>query len=109
MNQAVVVGRLTKDFELTEKDGTKMAKNTLAVPRPYKNKDGIYETDFINFTLFDNTAVNSAEYCKKGDLIGLKASLTTSDNQLRLNVEKVTFLATKHKTDDLEQEKDIKV
>ena len=40
INTYVLVGRLTRDFEIEEKDGKKTATNTLAVPRPYKNANG---------------------------------------------------------------------
>ena len=48
MNQAMLVGRLTRDPEVVENEsGTKYSNLTLAVPRNFKNEDGVYETDFI--------------------------------------------------------------
>ena len=48
---------------------------TLAVPRSYKNKEGVYDTDFIDVTLWNAVGENTAEYCRKGDIVGVKARL----------------------------------
>ena len=76
MNQAMLVGRLTKDPEVVENEsGTKYSNLTIAVPRNYKNADGIYETDFIEITLWNSIAENTSKYCKKGDLIGVRGRI----------------------------------
>lgn len=103
MNQVSIIGRLVKDPEVVDYDNTQLSHITLAVPRSYKNADGIYETDFIECILWRGIALNTAEYCKKGDLICVRGRLETSvyekegKNIYALNVvaEKVTFLATK--------------
>ena len=60
INDVVLVGRLTKDPELIDTDnGKKRAYITLAVPRKFKNVDGIYETDFIRVTLWNIIALNT--------------------------------------------------
>lgn len=47
LNQTVLVGRLVKNPELREtENGNKVTNITLAVPRSYKNTEGVYETDF---------------------------------------------------------------
>ena len=46
---------------------------TIGVPRPYKNDKGEYDTDFIQCKLWQGIARNTSEYCKKGDLVGIKA------------------------------------
>ena len=64
MNQASLLGRLTKEPELKYgSSGTAYCKFTLAVNRAFK-KD---ETDFINCTAFGKGAETIAEYVKKGD------------------------------------------
>ena len=78
LNQIILVGRLTKDPELTvTESGKKRANITLAVPRNYKNVDGVYETDFLDCTLWTGIAENTAEYCHKGDLLGIKGRIET--------------------------------
>ena len=50
---------------------------TLAVNRGYKNQNGEYDTDFIPCVLWRGVAENAAEYCHKGDLIGIRGRLET--------------------------------
>ena len=110
MNQIILVGRIVDDPTVKEVNNKKVSNITLAVPRQYKNNVGEYETDFIDCSLWNNTAETTAEYCKKGDLVGIKGSLQTSisNNGIKsfnVNVDRITFLASKKKTDDIEQEK----
>ena len=99
LNQVVLVGRLAQDIEITTTDDEKKIANiTIAVPRNTKNEDGEYETDFINARLWSGIATNVEEYCKKGDLIGIKGRLeSTDDKQLIMVAEKVTFLSNAKK------------
>lgn len=104
LNQVVLVGRLVGTPEVVEQeDNKKIARVTLAVPRNYENADGEYETDFIDCNLWGVVAQNTAEYCKKGDLVGIRGRIETSiSNQedktkkyTNIMAEKVTFLSTK--------------
>lgn len=92
LNQVVLVGHLTIDPEIKER---KECVITLAVPRNFKNIDGEYETDFIPCRLYGNIAENTVEYCKKGDLIGIKGRVQSTDNGIEIITEKVTFLSSK--------------
>ena len=103
-NLVVIVGRLVKKPILEENEnGKKVCNITLAVPRSYKNAEGIYETDFIKCTLWNVIAENTAEYCEKGDLVGVKGRLETSvyekENGEKYRItsvvaEKVSFLSS---------------
>lgn len=105
LNQTVLVGRLVRDPELYEtENGHKLTTITLAVPRTYKNISGEYETDFVNCVLWRGVAENAVEYCKKGDLLGVKGHLQTRTIQIsedaKRNIveviaEKVTYLSSK--------------
>ena len=107
LNQVVLVGRLTSDLEAKElEDGKKVTNMTLAIPRSFKNAEGEYETDFVECTLWNNIAENTAEYCKKGDIVGVKGRLQTNSYEkedgskvYRMDVvaEKVTFLSSRSK------------
>lgn len=78
LNNVIIVGRLVKNPELQVTDnGKKVSIITLAVGRAYKNVNGEYDTDFIDCTLWTNIAENTAEYCKSGDIIGVKGRLQT--------------------------------
>lgn len=105
LNQIVIVGRLVRDPELRETEsGKKITNVTLAVPRSYKNSKGEYETDFIDCVLWTGIAENTVEYCKKGDLLGIKGRVQTrtyeTEDEKKRHVtevvaEKVTFLSSK--------------
>lgn len=100
LNQIILVGRLVEVSKTNEtEDGKKISNITLAVPRAYKNTDGEYETDFIDIVLWEGIATNTSEYCKKGDIIGVKGRIQTKlieeQKITELVAEKVTFLATK--------------
>ena len=96
LNHIVLVGRLTENLKINAaSDGKKVTSLTLAVPRTFKNIDGLYERDFIECILWNNLATNTAAYCKKGDLVGIKGRLQSSKKQIEVIAEKVTFLSTK--------------
>lgn len=78
MNNVILVGRLASDPILEEFETEK--KRTLidlAVPRNYKNLEGIYETDFIRCVLWDGIAYNTSKYCKCGDAIAIRGRIQT--------------------------------
>lgn len=95
LNQIVLVGRLNDNPTIQELEGgTKVSYIKLCVQRTYKNEEGIYETDFIPCTLWNGLAENTAEYCRKGDLVGVKGRLESGNNGIELIAEKVTFLSS---------------
>lgn len=103
LNQTVLVGRLANEPEIYETEtGKKLTRITLAVPRTYKNADGEYDTDFIGCKLWQNVAQSTADYCKKGDLLGVKGRIQTSSYETEegtkylteVVAEKVTFLSS---------------
>ena len=73
LNQIILVGRLVKTPEVIETESSKkMSSITLAIPRTFKNADGEYDTDFIDCVLWEVVAESTSEYCKQGDIIGVK-------------------------------------
>ena len=101
MNQFVGVGRLTSDLEVKElENGRKETIMTLAINRSFKNMDGIYETDFIPCKLWNSIAENTCEYCKKGDIVGIKGRLQVDDNKVIVIAEKVTFLSSRKSSEE---------
>lgn len=105
LNQIVLVGRLVQDPEIEElENGIKTSYITLAVSRSYKNSDGIYESDFIPCLLYKGIAENTTEYCKKGDVIGVKGRIQTKQeknkNIIEIVAEKVTFLSSRKGTEE---------
>lgn len=102
LNQIILVGRLTKNPEvITHENNKKRAVIDLAVQRGYKNQNGIYEADFIRCILWNGIAEHTCEYCKKGDLVGVKGRIQTrsyeNEEQVKylteIIAEKVSFLS----------------
>lgn len=105
LNQIVLVGRLTHDIEIIKnEDGKKYANLKIAVPRSFKNSEGVYETDFFDCIAFESIAENTASYCQKGDIIGIKGRMQSKlketksgekFNMINVVTEKVTFLSSR--------------
>lgn len=109
LNQIVLVGRLTSDPKINEVEDKKVSTITLAVPRSYKNAEGEYETDFIDVVLWNAIAENTTDYCRKGDLVGIKGRVQTTINEnedgtktktTEVIAEKVTFLSSTKKSEE---------
>ena len=98
LNQVILVGRLAHNPELQfTETGKKRSIVTLAVPRNFKNTNGEYDTDFLDCVLWTGIAENTAEYCKTGDIIGVKGRLQTRmiDNADGTKHKKVEMIAEK--------------
>ncbi len=78
MNKAILVGRLTKDPELsTTPSGVSNCRFTIAVNRRYKNAEGGYDADFINCIAWRQQAEFLARFFAKGRMVGLVGSIQT--------------------------------
>lgn len=104
LNQVVLVGRLTRSIKINKSEkGKKVATISLAIPRSFKNMEGTYDTDFIDCIAFESIAANTAEYCEKGDIIGVKGRVQSrvvekegkKEYLMDIVAEKVTFLSSK--------------
>lgn len=109
MNNLVLVGRLVKRPVLKEiENGRKTTTIVLAVPRNFKNDVGEYETDFIPVNLVGQVVESTVEYCKQGDVIGVKGRLARlSGNDLQVVAEKISFLSSRPKDYDEENDSQI--
>ena len=104
LNHVILVGRLTNTPEVKVLDnGKKRSSVVLAVPRNYKNSNGEYETDFVDCVLWTTVAENTAEYCKVGDMIGVKGRLQSryvenpegvKKKNTEVVAERITFLSS---------------
>jgi len=113
MNQLILVGRLTKDPEIKKIDSKSCCYLTVAVKRQFKNSEGIYESDFITCTVWNIIAEQVCEYCKKGDVVSIKARVqnnnyTDKDDKkvysYEMVAEQVSFVQSQHR--DAEDEED---
>ena len=75
MNKVILIGRLTKDPDLSYAAGTGTAvcRFTLAVTRPFKRD----EADFINCVAFNKTAETIGQYLTKGRQIAIAGRIQT--------------------------------
>lgn len=69
MNKVNLTGRLVADPITSNVGTTTVTKFTIAVKRDYKNKNGEYETDFINVSAWGKQGETISKYFKKGDPI----------------------------------------
>lgn len=77
MNNCVMVGRLTKDIDFKVNGENMTAKFTIAVNRDFKNKNGQYDSDFINCTAFGKRAETISKYFTKGQQVCVKGPWRT--------------------------------
>ena len=110
LNQVILIGRLVKKPELrVSEGGVNYIKATLAVQSEFKNKDGDYDTEFLEFTAFGKLAENTAKYCDKGSLLNIVGSLNNNvykdkngvnHYQLSIIANKVSFLSRSVKKEE---------
>lgn len=110
MNNFSLVGRLTADPILKDLESGKRVSNvTVAVNRPFKNQDGVYETDFIPITLWQGVAESLSQYCVKGSQIAVSGrvqmkTLYFQEKQIQaieIIAEKVSFLSHPKKEEEV--------
>lgn len=116
MNYFIGIGRLTKDPKIKElENGKKVGELSIAIKRSYKNSEGIYETDFIDCSVWNTVAEKVCEYCKKGDLISIKGRIESyledidgkKEKKYRLQGEQVSFMS--QKSQEVEDKDDLEV
>ena len=90
LNQIVLVGRISKISTNNEKTIVRVS-----IPRSFKNEEGIYENDIIPVQLEGQIAKSTIEYCRQGDIIGIKGRLQNDINRVVVKAEKVTFLSSR--------------
>lgn len=99
-NVLMLIGRICKDLELRTNGDKSICKIPMAV------QNGKDDTTFIEVTAFGKTANTVSQYCKKGDLIGIKGMIKnnnwTDDKgnkhyDYSFIANKIIFLSTKPK------------
>ena len=94
LNQVIIVGRLVQIVDLGENKGALISIKNM---RPFKNADGIYEEDIIDVRVFDGVKNALVEYCKQGDMVGVRGRVQTriEDDKKVMEImgDKITFLS----------------
>lgn len=95
LNQIVLVGRIIS-IVMQDDDKGNRGVVTISVPASVKDENGEYPVDKIDIELYDNIAKNVVDYCKKGDVIGVKGRIQKRDDEpMKVVAEKVTFLTSR--------------
>ena len=113
-NMVCLIGRLTEDPKIVSlEDEREMLTVNLAVQRTFKNEDGLYDVDYIRCILWNALAEHTSEYCKKGDLVGVKGRIQNRSYEdeegnikyiTEVIVDKISFLASaKNKEEHFEE------
>lgn len=78
MNKAILIGRLTKDPELsTTNSGVSVCRFTLAVDRQFKNSDGERQADFLPVVAWRQQAEFVQKWFQKGSPCAVVGSIQT--------------------------------
>jgi single-strand DNA-binding protein len=77
MNNAVLVGRLTRSPEIkyVGNDNSPVTKFNIAVDRNYVSQDGEKKADFIDIEIWGRQAENCAKYLNKGSMTCVKGQI----------------------------------
>ena len=77
MNKIILSGNLCKDIELkVTQNSVPVLSNTIAVRNDFKNANGEYDSQFINFVAYRNNAEFLSKYASKGSKVLLEGRLT---------------------------------
>lgn len=104
MNQVLIVGRLASKVEIVNEEANEY-KFTLSVPDNYKNQEGKYSVNNIDFIIKGGNADNMKKYTDIGDVVGIKAHIERKDDNMKILCERVSFLSSSKKQDKEEMER----
>lgn len=112
MNKIILSGNLCKDIEVKYYNDRKNIKNTIAVRRDFKNKNGEYDTDFFTFTIWGNQAEYIDKFAVKGDKILICGKLLNNNYEKDgkmvysndIQVENIELIGGKREKNDIEKD-----
>lgn len=90
MNKFIGIGRNVKDGELRVSGDINIYTNTLAMTNNFKNKEGNYDSEFLNYVAYRNTAEFLNKYTNKGMQICLEGRIHTRSYEDKNNNKKYT-------------------
>ena len=106
LNQIILIGRTVRDVEVKiAPNGRPFAIVTMAVQRSFRNQQtNVYDTDFIDVSLWGATAENVAKYAGKGSAISVRGRVANRTTDIPghptlrsagVVAEQVAFIKTK--------------
>ena len=108
LNKIVIVGRMTKDAQIYEKEDNKIAKFCVATERNYKDDNNEISTDYLLCKAFGKTATNIEKYTSQGTLVGITGQMRSRKYEkegqthfvTELYVETIKFMSPKNKNNE---------
>jgi len=108
LNKIVIVGRMTKDAQIYEKEDNKIATFCVATERNYKDDNNEISTDYLLFKAFGKTATNIEKYTSQGTLVGITGQMRSRKYEkegqthfvTELYVETIKFMSPKNKNNE---------
>ncbi|HAR4287313.1 single-stranded DNA-binding protein [Staphylococcus aureus] len=109
LNKIVIVGRLTKDAQIFEKEDRKIATFCVATHRNYKGENGEIVCDYLFCKAFGKLASNIEKYTNQGTLVGITGQMRSrkydKDGQTHfvteLYVETIKFMSPKSQNNEI--------
>ena len=113
MNKIILSGNICKDIELKyTTNNIAVVMNTIAVRNDYKNREGNYDSQFINFVAYRNNAEYLSKYAKKGSKILLEGKWNNRNYKRQdgstvyvneVIVERIELLSSVKSTENVEK------
>lgn len=108
LNKIVIVGRMTKDAQIYEKEDNKIATFCVATERNYKDDNNEISTDYLLCKAFGKTATNIEKYTSQGTLVGITGQMRSRKYEKEgqthfvreLYVETIKFMSPKNKNNE---------
>lgn len=108
LNKIVIVGRMTKDAQIYEKEDNKIATFCVATERNYKDDNNEISTDYLLCKAFGKTATNIEKYTSQGTLVGITGQMRSRKYEkegqthfvTELYVETIKFMSPKSKNNE---------
>ena len=108
LNKIVIVGRMTKDAQIYEKEDNKIATFCVATERNYKDDNNEISSDYLLCKAFGKTATNIEKYTSQGTVVGITGQMRSrkyeKDGQTHfvteLYVETIKFMSPKNKNNE---------
>ncbi|MCO6260713.1 single-stranded DNA-binding protein [Staphylococcus epidermidis] len=108
LNKIVIVGRMTKDAQIYEKEDNKIATFCVATERNYKDDINEISIDYLLCKAFGKTATNIEKYTSQGTLVGITGQMRSRKYEkegqthfvTELYVETIKFMSPKNKNNE---------
>ena len=108
LNKIVIVGRMTKDAQIYEKEDNKIATFCVATERNYKDDNNEISTDYLLCKAFGKTATNIEKYTSQGTLVGITGQMRSRKYEkegqthfvTELYIETIKFMSPKNKNNE---------